>query len=187
MNRRRSKLRLRMALAGLALLIANAVAFAGFSWPRLTRVRRAESRAQEVASRKADLERLWSVLLARKELVATNRKDLETLRKDHLKTRAEDLFAAQREIEKLARDSGLRPKKISYNLEKVKDTDLLRCAVTLPLDGSYANLTGFLSRIETARRFLVVDQMALTEEDQGARMSLKISAIFKDGDSLAAR
>ena len=187
MNRRRSKLRLRIALGAVILLLANAVAFAAFSWPRLTRVRRAESRAQDVGSRKADLERLWSALSARKELVASNRKDLETLRKDHLKTRAEDLFAAQREIEKLARDSGLRPKKSSYDIEKVKDTDLVRCAVTLPLDGSYANLTGFLARLEAARRFMVVDQMALTEDDQGARMSLKISAIFKDGGSLAPR
>ena len=59
--------------------------------------------------------------------------------------------------------------------------------VALPLDGSYSNLTGFLARIASARRFIVVEQMALAQEEQGARMSLRLSAIFKDGDTRATQ
>ena len=69
----------------------------------------------------------------------------------------------------------------------MKGTGLVRCEVTLPLDGSYLNLTGFLSRIESAKRFIVVDQMALVQEEQGARMNLKLSAIFKEGDTRASQ
>ena len=187
MNRRRSATRLRIALIGALLLAVNGVAFAAFTWPRLTRVRRAESRAREVSSRRAVLEKLWSQVSTRKQLLAQNRRDIESLNRDHLKYRAEDLFSAQREIEKLARDAGLKPKKSGYAISKVKGTDLVRCEVTLPLDGSYANLAGFLARIESAKRFIVVDQMALIREEDGARMNLKLSAIFKDGDSRAAQ
>ena len=63
----------------------------------------------------------------------------------------------------------------------------MRCEITLPLDGSYTNLTGFLARIEAAKRFIVVDQMALAREEDGARMSLKLSAIFKEGDTRATQ
>lgn len=187
MSPRRSKARLRMAVAGLVLLAMNAAVFATVTWPRLTRVRRAESRAEGVASRRAELERLWSSLLARKELVARNRQDIERLSRDYLKPRAIDLFGAQREIEQLAREAGLRTRTSTYDVDKIAGTDLVRCEVTLPLDGSYSHLTDFLSRIAATRRFIVVDQMALSENEQGARMSLKLSAVFTDGDARATQ
>lgn len=187
MTPRRSKARLRVAMAGLFLLAMNIAVFAAVTWPRLTSVRRAESRAKAVAARHAELERLWSALLARKELVARNRQDIERLSREYLKPRATDLFAAQREIERLAREAGLRTRTSTYDVEKIDGTDLVRCQVTLPLDGSYSNLTGFLSRIAATRRFIVVDQMALTENEQGARMSLRLSAVFTEGDARATQ
>lgn len=187
MTPRRSKARLRVAGAGAVLLAVNAVVFAAVTWPRLTGVRRAESRAEAVASRRAELQTLWSTLRARRELLARNRQDIERLSRDYLKPRATDLFAAQREIERLAKEAGLKTRTSTYDVEKIVGTDLVRCQVTLPLDGSYSNLTGFLSRIAATERFIVVDQMALTENEQGARMSLKLSAVFTDGDPRATR
>jgi len=187
MSRRASKTRRRVAFLGALLLIANAVLFAAFTWPRLNSVRRAENRAKEVSTRRAALERVWSQVTARKSLLAQNRQDIDSLGRDYLKYRTEDLFGAQREIEKLARDAGLKPKKSTYGITRIKGTDLVRCEVTLPLDGSYSNLTGFLARIESVKRFIVVDQMALAQEEGGARMNLKLSAIFKDGDSRATQ
>lgn len=187
MSPRTSRARLRLAWLGALVLLANAVVFAALTWPKLNAVRRAEGRASEVAKRRAALEKVWSQVSTRKALLAQNRQDIESLTRDHLKYRAEDLFAAQREIEKLARDAGLKPKKSAYSISKVRGTDLVRCEVTLPLDGSYASLTGFLARIESAKRFIVVDQMALVQEEGGARMNLKLSAIFKDGESRATQ
>jgi Tfp pilus assembly protein PilO len=189
MRPRASRVRIRLAFLSAFLLAANLILFAAFTWPKLSSVKRAEARAVEVSKRRAALEKLWSLLTARRELLARNRKDIESLGRDHLRYRSEDLFGAQREIEKLARDSGLKPKRSSYSLSKVKGTDLVRCEVTLPLDGSYASLTGFLGRIESEKRFIVVDQMALSEEEGGARMNLKLSAIFKEkeGESGAAQ
>lgn len=182
MNPRRSAARRRMTLLAALLLAANGAFFAAFTWPRLTRARRAESRARETSVRKEALEKVWADTTARKQILAQNRRDIESLDRDYVKDRQVDLFATQREIEKLAKDSGLRPKKSSYALSKVRNTDLVRCEVTLPLDGTYLNLTGFLGRLETTKRFIVIDQMALAEDEEGARMSLKLSAIFKDGD-----
>ncbi|MBK5255516.1 MAG: hypothetical protein JJE39_05740 [Vicinamibacteria bacterium] len=187
MIRRRSKARLRIAVLGSVLLLVNALVFAAFTWPRLNRVRKAEERAQEVLARRAGLETLWDRIVLRKELLAQDRRDIESLSHDYLQSRASDLFPAQREIESLAKAAGLRPKKSSYAMEEIKGTGLVRCAVTLPLDGSYQNLTGFLSRIEKTSRFIVVDQMALTRDEDGGRMNLKLSAIFKDEASVASR
>ena len=185
MSGRGSKIRRRLAWLGALLLLANALLFAAVTWPRLNSVRRAESRGPEVSKRLGALEKVWSQVSTRKALLAQNRKDIESLSRDHLKYRVDDLFGAQREIEKLARDAGLKPKKSTYAISKVRGTDLVRCEVTLPLDGSYSNLAGFLARIESAKRFIVVDQMALAQEEEGARMNLKLSAIFKDGDARA--
>jgi Tfp pilus assembly protein PilO len=182
---RGSLARRRLARFGLFILLVNALILAVFTW--LSGVRRAESRALEVASRRATLEGVWAQVEARKSLVATNRKDIESLRRDHLKPRDLDLFAAQREIERLATEAGLKPKQSNYDVSSVEGTDLVRCEVTLPLDGSYANLTGFLSRVAASNRFLVVDQMSLSEDAEAARMSLKLSAVFTEGGSRATR
>ena len=135
----------------------------------------------------ARVENLWGQVVARKERVAQNREDIEGLTRDFLKPRAEDLFAAQREIERLAVEAGLQPKKSSYDVDRIKGTNLVRCEVTLPLDGTYANLSGFLSRVAAAKRFIVVDQMSLAKDAEAARMSLKLSAIFTEGGTREAR
>ena len=188
MIKRRSRLRLQLSILGAALLATNIVALGVFTWPRVTRVRRAETRAQDVAARTAELEDLWARVAARKTLVAQNRSDIETLRRDRIKPRGADLFAAQREIEKLARDSGLKPIRSTYAVEPVKGTGLVTCAVTLPLDGSYENLISFLDRVESGKRFIVVDQLALSQDEHGAKMNLKLSALFiDDGEPRATR
>ena len=185
MNRRRSRMRLAVVFLGALLLLANGIALAFFTWPRLTRARRAEARALEVAARRSELESVWSRVTERKNVLARNRKDIEALYRDHLKERADDLFQTQREIDALAREAGLQPRQSSYAMAAIRGTDLVRCEVSLPLDGSYANLTGFLARIEATKRFIVVDQMGLARDEGGARMNLKLSAVFKDGGARA--
>ena len=129
MSRRRSPIRRRLLGMGVLLLAINGVAFASFTWPRLNSVRRAESRAREITHRKTALEALWSQVAARKDVVARNRQDIEVLSRDHLKNKSDDLFAAQREIEKLARAAGLLPRRSSYSLSEIKGTDLVRCEI----------------------------------------------------------
>ena len=187
MTRHRSPWRLRLTIAGAGLIALNLVVFAAFTWPGLTRVRRAENRAVTAAKRRSELEDLWSRVNARKELIERNRKDIDALFDGHLRPRATDLVAAQREIEELARDSGLRPTRSTYNLEPIRGTSLVRCEVSMPLDGSYQNLTAFLGQVASTKRFIVVDQMALSDGDGSARMNLTLSAIFKDGGGLASR
>lgn len=187
MTPRRSRLRRGLLVAGGLLLAVNSVAFATLTWPRLSSVRRAENRAMEVTARKAALESVWAQFTARKEVVARNRDDIATLRRDLLKDRAKDLFAAQREVETLARESGLRTRRSTYTMEDIRGTGLVRCLIDLPLDGTYRELTSFLARIETAKRFIVVDQMSLSRNEEGAKMNLKLSAVFKEEDAGDAR
>jgi hypothetical protein len=185
--RRRSPARLRVAIAGAALIGLNLLTFAAFTWPGLTRVRRAEDRAVAASKRRSELEGLWARVNARQGLVQRNRQDIDDLLREHLRSRSTDLFAAQREIEVLAREAGLRPTRSTYSLEPIRGTGLVRCEVRLPLDGSYQSLTSFLGRVASTKRFIVVDQMGLSDAEGGARMNLTLSAIFKDGTPDATR
>jgi len=86
---RSSRTRARLAWAGGLLFLANAVVFAAFTWPKLSSVRRAESRALEVSRRRAALEKVWTQAVARKELPARNRGDQQSQRRHPLKYRAD--------------------------------------------------------------------------------------------------
>jgi len=55
MKPRASKVRIRLAFLGALVLIGNGVVFAAVTWPRLSSVRRAETRALDVSKRRAAL------------------------------------------------------------------------------------------------------------------------------------
>ena len=43
-------------------------------------------------------------------------------------------------------------------------------------------------RLESGKRFIVVDQLALSQDEHGAKMNLKLSALFiDDGEPRATR
>ena len=66
---------------------------------------------------------------------------------------------------------------------------LLRIKVTLPLEGSYAQLVAFLERVERSKHFLTVDRIALTGDTDGAaNLQVELSAYFRsEGRPLARR
>jgi Tfp pilus assembly protein PilO len=90
------------------------------------------------------------------------------------------------DVERLAREPGLKPGGRSFTAGEVTDPRLSRIKVSLPLVGSYDQLVGFLQRVERSKHFLTVDRIALSGSDEGtASLRVELSAYFRGGDGRA--
>jgi len=62
----------------------------------------------------------------------------------------------------------------------VTDARVERVVVTLPLEGSYAQLVGFLRQVETSPRFLTVDGVSMrADAETGAALQVELSAYLR--------
>ncbi len=62
-----------------------------------------------------------------------------------------------------------------------------RVAVSLPLEGSYQQLVGFLGEVERSSRFLTVDRISLRGDDEGAAdLQVEMSAFMRLPDGARA-
>jgi Tfp pilus assembly protein PilO len=183
-HRRRSRRRLALLVVAAAFAALNLVTFAAFTWRKLTEVRRAEARATEVEERLRASEGALAVARKQSETIRANERDIAAFKARYLKDLASDLLDAQREIDALARASGISAPTTSYTLSRVKGTDLVRCAVGLPVEGSYRNLIGLIERVESSPRFLTLADLALSSGESKAQLKLEVSAYFIDDGSL---
>jgi Tfp pilus assembly protein PilO len=67
----------------------------------------------------------------------------------------------------MARLPGLRPGGRSFAREAIEGTPVERVSVTLPLEGSYPQLVGFLREVERSPRFLTVDSVSMRGTPEG--------------------
>ena len=80
----------------------------------------------------------------------------------------------------MARAPGLTPGRRSFSRKEVDDVALERVAVTLPLDGSYEQLVGFLQEVEESPRFLTVDGISLRGDADGeGTLLVEMSAFMR--------
>ena len=95
-------------------------------------------------------------------------------------TEKADLLPTLEAIEDMARAPGLQPGARSFKREEVADARVERVVVTLPLEGSYAQLVGFLREVERSPRFLTVDRVAMrADPDGGATLQVELSAYLR--------
>ena len=57
----------------------------------------------------------------------------------------------------------------------MEGTPVERVSVTLPLEGSYPQLVGFLREVERSPRFLTVDRVAMRSEEARAQLQVVLS------------
>jgi Tfp pilus assembly protein PilO len=159
--------RTRLLPAFLALLAVNLVALAAWTGPRYWRQTNAAARSEaaraEVERRRLDA----ATLRERAAAIRGNAADTERFYRSLAGSEKADLLPTLEAIEELARSPGLRTGKRAFRREDVRAARVERVVVTLPLEGSYEQLVGFLREIEASPRFLTVDGVAMRAEREG--------------------
>lgn len=172
--------RRRLLPAFLALLAVNLVVLAAWTLPRTLRLRNATARV-EVAREAVEMERARAAgVRERAGAIDANRRDLQVFYDSVVGTEQADLLPTLEAIEAMARAPGLTPGRRSFRREEIEDVALERVAVTLPLDGSYEQLVGFLQEVERSPRFLTVDRISLRGDDDGeGTLQIEMSAFMR--------
>ena len=179
----------RRRLAPLLVLVGlNTAVFAAYTFPRTLQVRSATSRADAARSEVDAARREVTELRGRADAITANAADAERFYTSVAPPRGE-LLAVLEDVERMAREPGLKPGTRAYSQGEGTDPRLARVKVTLPLEGSYEQLVGFLERAEKSKHFLTVDRIALRGEEEGsASLQVELSAYFRsDGRPVAKR
>ena len=164
--------RLLPAFLGIAAL--NLLVFAVWTGPRTLRLRSVAARG-ETARAEVERQRVNAARLReRAAAIRANQADLERFYRSVAGTERADLLPTLAEIEELARRPGLRPGGRSFRREEVNDARLERVAVTLPLEGSYDQVLGFLRETEDSRRFLTIDRVSMRAQGEGGGAALQV-------------
>lgn len=66
-------------------------------------------------------------------------------------------------LDRTARESGVTKRDSEYDYQLVKDSKLVRVQGTVSLEGSYGNIRRFLYAAETAKEFIVIEKVELSE------------------------
>lgn len=179
--------RRRLLVALLVVLGLNTAVFAAYTLPRTLQVRSATSRAAAARAEVEQERKEVGELRGRADAIKANAADAERFYTD-VAPRAEVLSVLE-DVERMAREPGLKPGTRSFAPAEVTDSRLARVRVTLPLQGSYEQLVGFLGRVERSKHFLTVDRIALRGGEEGsANLQVELSAYFRsEGRPLAKR
>lgn len=77
------------------------------------------------------------------------------------------------ELNRAAKDAGIKAKEASYVLEPVEGSDTLsQMTITAGYEGTYANLTKFVNLLDKSPHFLIVESMQATPQQSGATLSV---------------
>jgi Tfp pilus assembly protein PilO len=71
--------------------------------------------------------------------------------------------------------------------ERLRESSLLRLAMSVRLAGSYDDIRGFIHELETAPDFVVIEQVRLSEATRGEalELALDVSTYYRDGSPIA--
>jgi Tfp pilus assembly protein PilO len=164
----------------LALLSANVLAFAVWTGPRYWMQKNAARRAEAARAELTRQRQATIALRQRAAAIRENAADVERFERSLAGAERADLLPALKAIEDLARAPGLRPGAHSFQREELQDAPVERVAVTLPLEGSYDQLVGFLREVENSQRFLTVDSISMRAENKGgARLQVELSTYLR--------
>lgn len=164
----------------LGLLALNALAFAAWTLPRSLRQRSAQARAASARSELQAQKQRAQALVERAEAIRANGADLERFYATLAGDAKQDLFDSLEAVEQLAREPGLQLKTRSVKREDVEGAPLERVVMTLPIEGSYPQLVGFLRSVERSSRFLTVDGVQLRADgESGGSLQVDLSAYLR--------
>jgi Tfp pilus assembly protein PilO len=167
--------------------VLNLLVAAVWTVPRTVRLRSATARVE--ATRK-EVERERAAVARQRErgdAIEANAEDVERFYETVVHPERIDLLPTLEDIEAMARAPGLTPGRRTFRREEVEGSSVERVAVTLPLEGSYRQLVGFLREVERSERFLTVDGVSLRGDPRGgADLQVQLSAFMRRETGAAA-
>lgn len=115
--------------------------------------------------------------------VDTARRDGDKFLQDHIldiKTASSTLV---NELSQIAAKAGIQQKGTAFSFEPVEGTDnLTRAIVTAEYEGTYADLVHFLSLLDRSPRFLIIESLGASPQQNGTTLSvsLKLNAFVRE-------
>jgi type IV pilus assembly protein PilO len=94
--------------------------------------------------------------------------------------------AIQEELNRMAKEAGVRPLPSAIQLEPIEGSDTLRMAtITAGYEGTYANLKKFVEMVDKSPRFLIIENMTVVspQQQQAAQLvnvSLKLDTFVRE-------
>jgi len=77
-------------------------------------------------------------------------------------------------LHQLAREAGMRYSRMANEIVEERTSTLTRLKTEMELAGPYSSMRAFVHQLETAPEFVVIDNVELTEDDQGGELKVKL-------------
>lgn len=172
----------RMAI-GLLVLANIAAALIAFQ-PWAASIEEMEQRAAALRSQARANELENARLRGNAAKVDTARRDGDSFLEQHILDIRTASSTLVNELAQVATKAGIRQKGTAFSYESVEGAeDLTRAIITGEYEGSYADLMHFLNLLDRSPRFLIVESLSASPQQDGATLSisLKLNAFVRDG------
>jgi type IV pilus assembly protein PilO len=170
------------AVAG-ALLVANlaaaVVAWKPFGGSEADLRRRASALQAELTRVEARVARARALVAK----VETARAEGDQFQARYVTGRRTTFSVVQEELNRIAKEAGIKPREASIVLEPIEGSDTLSMmTINAGYEGSYANLAKFVNLLDKSPRFLIIESMTATPQSGGANLtvSLKLDTFVKE-------
>lgn len=85
-------------------------------------------------------------------------------------------------LNQLAREAGMKPPTLKFDLKPERDSTLDRLEITLTVEGGYNEIRSFIYELDTAPEFVVIDDVSLSDQAIDERMhqlAMRLSTFYR--------
>jgi len=132
---------------------------------------------EQLREQRAEVEKREDYLAA----LVQARDDLRRLREDVLATRDQRMIDVQLELKSLADQFNIDLESVTFDNQLLREEELDKLIMIVPLEGGYANLRRFLQAVESSDKFLVIERVALAEGKRGGvllQLNISLATYF---------
>ena len=186
-----ARARRRVFWMAILLGVANVAAYLAYTLPRSLRKRNVATRVEQLEVELARDRSRVAALKARAEAIKANRTESRTFLDQKVALPGTSLAPILAEVELLAKKEGLEVGTQGFSREALEGLPLERFEITMPVNGSYEQVTGLLVQLERSRYFFTLDTIAARQQERegqsGVGLNLVFSAYFRGGTEVASR
>jgi type IV pilus assembly protein PilO len=139
----------------------------------------AEDLAREQIGKQPQLASMQARLQKTKALVAKAeraRKEGDDFLAEYTTDRQHTFSTIFAELERMAREAGIEPRPVSYELDQVEGSDTLsQLNISASYEGSYSSLTKFVNLLDKSPRFLIIESLMAAPQQTNTGDLLSVS------------